>query len=90
MPYNAVGDGRYAIVNNISPRSDPLGRRAGGIPVTYHLLFLINDLLNCSNRMFSGYWYIDGDHTGTNNADWQCSSGCYTLLGYMLMVMPTM
>jgi len=84
--YNGVGDGRYAIVNNISPRSDPIrtARRKNSCDVPSALP--INHPLNCSNRMFGGYWYIDGDHTGTNNAIGNVPPDATTPSGYMLEV----
>jgi len=84
--YNGVGDGRYALVNNISPRSDPIrtARRTPNCNVGPALA--VNDPLNCSNRMFNGYWEIDGDHTGTNNAIGNNPPGATTASGYMLMV----
>ncbi|MEI9811097.1 MAG: hypothetical protein WDO16_26215 [Bacteroidota bacterium] len=61
--YNHLGDGRYAIVNNISPRSRT-NRNANKVPSCGVVSF--GDVLNCNNRMHNGHWYIDGDHTGTS------------------------
>jgi hypothetical protein len=36
--------------------------------------------------MFGGYWYVDGDHTGTNNAIGNIPPDANTPSGYMLMV----
>ena len=81
--YNHEGDGRYAIVKNISPRSstNKNAGRAGNCPV-----LAFDDPLNCNNRMHGGHWYIDGDHTGTNNAAGNLPPGPATSSGYMLMV----
>lgn len=81
---NGVGDGRYAIVKNISPKSGTI-RTARRNPNCGTGLSP-NDLYNCSNRMFNGFWYIDGDHTGTNNATGNNPPDGNTNGGYMLMV----
>jgi hypothetical protein len=78
-----VGDGTYAIVKNTSPinSTNPNARRqpncsAAPIPVTD----------SCANRMFGGFWYIHGDHTGTNNAAGNPPPSATQKSGYMLMV----
>lgn len=81
---NGVGDGRYAIVKNISPKSGT-ARDARRNPNCGTGLSP-NDLYNCSNRMFTGFWYVDGDHTGTNNAIGNNPPDGNTSGGYMLMV----
>lgn len=81
--FNNLGDGRYAIVKNISPRSGT-NRNAQRNPTSTPMLF--DDPLNRNNRMFDGYWYIDGDHSGTNNATGNVPPGPTTNSGYMLMV----
>jgi len=81
--YNGLGDGRYAIVNNISPRSGT-NRNANQLPNCGALPY--DDLLNCNNRMHGGHWDIDGDHTGTNDAIGNNPPGATTNSGYMLMV----
>lgn len=82
---NAVGDGFYAIVNNTSPKSatNINSRRtpncnlpAGPIPSTD----------SCNNRMFNGFWFIGGDHSGTNTAAGNLPPASGTNSGYMLMV----
>jgi hypothetical protein len=84
--YTAVGDGRYAIVNNISPKSDPV-RTARRVPnCNSPTTLALNDLLNCNNRMHGGHWDIDGDHTGTNNAIGNVPPDATTPSGYMLEV----
>jgi hypothetical protein len=81
--YNDLGDGRYAIVKNISPRSST-NRNAQRNPNVTALPY--DDPLNRNNRMFGGFWYIDGDHSGTNNATGNVPPGPTTNSGYMLMV----
>lgn len=83
--YNGLGDGQYAIVNNISPRSstnrNAAYRREGA---TNPRAF--DDPDNRNNRMHDGHWYIDGDHTGTYNAIGNIPPAEPTNSGYMLMV----
>jgi hypothetical protein len=84
--YNGVGDGRYAIVKNISPRSGTLrtARRRNTCNVPAALAF--DDMSNCNKRMFDGFWYIDGDHSGTNNSIGNTPPSASTPGSYMLMV----
>lgn len=77
-----IGDGMYGIVKNMSPRNGTL-RTAdrqptcpGGSPT--------NQL--CNNRMFNGFWDVDGDHTGTANAAGNVPPAAGTDAGYMLVV----
>jgi trimeric autotransporter adhesin len=81
--YNGLGDGRYAIVNNISPRSST-NRNANRQPNCTGLAN--DDPNNCNNRMHGGHWDIDGDHTGTNNSIGNLPPAASTNSGYMLMV----
>lgn len=83
---NNVGDGRYAIVKNLSPRNRTIttARRQPSCSVGPTLN--INDPLNCNNRMFGGFWYIDGDHTGTTTAIGNAPPASGINGGYMLMV----
>jgi hypothetical protein len=85
-PFNVVGDGRYAIVKNMSPQSGTqrLARRAPNCNVAPVLMS--SDPYSCANRMFNGYWYVDGDHTGTNNAIGNVPPADPTPSGYMLEV----
>ncbi|HVZ57024.1 MAG TPA: T9SS type A sorting domain-containing protein, partial [Chitinophagaceae bacterium] len=78
----AIGDGQYAIVNNTSPISgtNKNANRQPTCPTT-----VSPDLL-CSNRMFSGYWYIAGDHSGTNTSTGNAPVASGTNGGYMLAV----
>lgn len=79
-PSFTVNDGRYAIVKNLSPTSGTQ-RNASRKPNCTG-----TGQFDCSNRMFNGYWYIDGDHTGTNNAIGNNPPDAVTPGGYMLMV----
>jgi hypothetical protein len=84
--YNGVGDGRYALVKNISPRSGTLrtARRRNTCNIPAALAF--DDLSNCNNRMFDGFWFIDGDHSGTTNSIGNNPPAESTGASYMLMV----
>ncbi len=83
---NSIGDGKYSIVKNISPKSgtDRNARKRpdcddpSPIPAT--------DPLSCTNRMFGGHWDVDGDHTGTNNAIGNDPPSLDQDGGYMLLV----
>lgn len=79
---NGLGDGRYAIVNNISPRSGTI-RTADRQPTCPTAL---PSEQACANRMHGGHWDIDGDHTGTNDAIGNIPPNGTTNSGYMLMV----
>lgn len=83
---NGVGDGRYAIVKNISPRSgtvrDARRRNTCNVPAA----LAEDDEYNCNRRMFNGFWFIDGDHTNTNNAIGNNPPAVNANSGYMLMV----
>lgn len=84
---NAVGDGRYGIVKNLSPRNRTVltARRQNNCNVGP--VINVNDPLHCNNRMFGGHWDIDGDHTGTNTAAGNAPPATSsTNGGYMLMV----
>jgi hypothetical protein len=78
----AIGDGQYAIVNNTSPISGTnvnAGRKPN-CPSSGPA-----DTL-CTNRMFGGYWYISGDHSGTNTSAGNPPVASGTTGGYMLAV----
>lgn len=80
----AVGDGNYALVNNISPRSSQ-NRTARRVP-NCTVVLPIPPLDSCNNRMFGGHWDIDGDHTGTTTSTGNLPPGPTDPGGYMLMV----
>ncbi|HTE27905.1 T9SS type A sorting domain-containing protein [Flavitalea sp.] len=81
-PYMPVGDGRYALVKNMSPRQST-NKNANRQPACG--LWPFDHLFSCNQRMY-GHWYIDGDHTGTNNAIGNLPPDSLTSSGYMLMV----
>ena len=78
----AINDGQYAIVNNTSPRGgiNQSANKKNSCPSG-----VAPDLL-CDNRMFNGYWYINGDHSGTTNANGNNPVAPGTTGGYMLAV----
>lgn len=85
-PSQAIGDGYYGVVNNLSPwastfqnaekRNNCVTSTAGSPP----------PLASCANRMFSGHWDIIGDHTGTTNTIGNVPVAVGTRGGYMLVV----
>jgi len=79
-PSFTINDGRYAIVKNLSPTSG-IQRDASRKPNCTG-----SGQFDCANRMFNGYWYIDGDHTGTNNAIGNNPPDASTPGGYMMVV----
>jgi hypothetical protein len=82
----AIGDGQYAIVNNLSPwastyqnadkRPNLVAPTGGNPPVP----------ASGTNRMFGGYWDIIGDHTGSTTPAGNTPKAVGTLGGYMLAV----
>ncbi len=80
---NGLGDGRYAIVNNISPRNG-INRNADRAPLNTSASFPAQT--STSYRMHNGHWDIDGDHTGTNDDIGNIPPDGTTNSGYMLMV----
>ncbi|HTD93358.1 MAG TPA: T9SS type A sorting domain-containing protein [Chitinophagaceae bacterium] len=78
----ALGDGQYAIVKNLSPRSG-INRDAERSPTTTTAL---PNQDASDYRMHGGHWDIDGDHTGTNNAIGNVPTDVGVNAGYMLMV----
>ncbi len=85
-PWSVVGDGRYALVKNISPQdgTQRLARRQNTCNVPSALMN--TDPFSCANRMFNGFWYVDGDHSGTTNAIGNTPPGYGVPSGYMLEV----
>jgi hypothetical protein len=81
-PYTTLGDGRYALVKNMSPR-ESVNKNSLRQPNCSALPF--DHAFSCGQRMY-GHWYIDGDHTGTNNAIGNLPPDSLTSSGYMLMV----
>lgn len=77
-----INDGYYAIVNNVSPTSSTFtgANRQNSCGV------ITTGPLACANREFNGFWFISGDHTGTNNAAGNAPPDSNTNAGYMLVV----
>ncbi len=83
---NSVGDGRYAIVNNTSPRSMTSRTARRQNTCNSPSVLLANDVDNCNSRMFGGFWFVDGDHSGTSNAIGNVPVAKGDNGGYMLAV----
>jgi hypothetical protein len=81
-----IGDGYYAIVNNISPTSSTFAnaRRVPNCNVAPTVP--ASSPNSCANREFTGYWFISGDHTGTSTAAGNTPPDSLTDAGYMLLV----
>ncbi|MEJ0103284.1 MAG: T9SS type A sorting domain-containing protein [Bacteroidota bacterium] len=77
----AINDGQYAVVNNTSPRGST-NESAFFAPST---ATTPPDMVK-ENRMFNGFWYIDGDHSGTNNTAGNNPVAPGSTGGYMLAV----
>jgi hypothetical protein len=77
-----INDGMYAIVNNISPTSSTF-TNANRQPACGAIT---TGPTACANREFNGFWFISGDHTGTNNAAGNPPPDSNTNAGYMLVV----
>ncbi|HYK55642.1 MAG TPA: hypothetical protein VEV15_04125, partial [Flavisolibacter sp.] len=78
-----LGDGQYAIVKNMSPRSG-INRNADRSPLNTSASFPAQT--STSYRMHNGHWDIDGDHSGTNDAAGNIPLADGVNGGYMLMV----
>jgi trimeric autotransporter adhesin len=78
----ALGDGQYAIVKNMSPRSG-IDRDADRTPTAVAVL---PSQAASDNRMHGGHWDIDGDHTGTVDAIGNAPTDNGVSGGYMLLV----
>lgn len=84
--FTNIPDGRYGIVNNISPRSGT-NRNAARNPSSTCFPWAPTDPNSCTFRMFGGYWYIDGDHGGVSNGSAGTTPpGPNANGGYMLLV----
>lgn len=83
-----INDGYYAVVKNTSPLSStqPNSRRQGAGGGTCSAPSPIPTTDSCANRMFGGFWFINGDHTGTNNSAGKSPPAAATRSGYMLVV----
>jgi hypothetical protein len=80
---SSVGDGRYSIVKNVSPKS---GTNYNAGRVTGCPSVAITDPLSCTNRMFNGHWDVTGDHSGTSTSTGNAPPDLTTSSGYMLEV----
>jgi len=80
----SVGDGTYAIVNNLSPLGSTNTNSRHQNTCNTPVVIPVTD--SCTNRMFGGYWDIIGDHTGTNNSTGNNPVAPGTKGGYMLSV----
>jgi hypothetical protein len=78
----SLGDGQYAIVKNMSPRSGT-NRDAQRSP--NNTIAFPNEL-SSTYRMHGGHWDIDGDHTGTGDDIGNIPQADGVSGGYMLMV----
>lgn len=86
LPLAALTDGSYAILNNISPwgstnanaqiRPNCPTSTSGNPPAS----------ASCANRMFTGYWDIMGDHTGSTTSAGNPPTAPGSEGGYMLVV----
>ncbi|GAO41661.1 T9SS type A sorting domain-containing protein [Flavihumibacter petaseus] len=81
---NAVNDGSYAIVNNLSPRgsNNTAAKKEPNCNSSSPATTTAN---NCNNRMFS-VWDIAGDHSGTATTGGNVPPASGANSGYMLMV----
>lgn len=77
----SINDGYYAIVNNTSPVSSTYANAARMNNCTG-----FTGVQACSNREFTGFWYISGDHSGTSTAAGNPPPDNSTNAGYMLVV----
>ncbi|MEO6330682.1 MAG: T9SS type A sorting domain-containing protein [Ginsengibacter sp.] len=80
-PFNVTNDGRYCIVNNLSPYASTYQNAE----LKPNCVTAYPGITSCANRMFSS-WYIIGDHTGTNNSIGNPPAPAGTMGGYMLAV----
>jgi hypothetical protein len=81
-PAAATNDGKYCIVNNLSPYAGTFVNPEikNGCVTAYP------GINSCAYRMFNGFWDILGDHTGTNNSAGNPPVAAGTKGGYMLVV----
>ncbi len=81
-----IGDGYYAIVNNISPTSSTFANARRVPNCNVAPVVPATSPNSCANREFTGYWFISGDHTGTATAAGNTPPDSLTDAGYMLLV----
>jgi hypothetical protein len=81
----AIGDGRYSIVKNASPRNST-NQTARQQPLCDNPSAIAwDDPSSCNNRMY-GHWTVNGDHTGTTDGVGNLPSAVNASGGYMLLV----
>jgi len=81
-----INDGYYAIVNNVSPTSSTFAGARRQPNCSVPSAIPITDPNSCNNREFGGFWFINGDHTGTATAVGNNPPALGTDAGYMLLV----
>lgn len=85
-PTLALGDGNYAIVNNLSPWASTFQNAQKKNNCTVTTSGNPPPAASCANRMFSGHWEIIGDHTGSTTPAGNLPTAPGSLGGYMLVV----
>ncbi len=85
-PSAALGDGNYAIVNNLSPWASTYQNAEKRNNCSITTSGNPPPAASCANRMFSGHWDIIGDHTGSTTAAGNPPAAPGTPGGYMLVV----
>lgn len=80
--FQGLGDGQYAIVKNLSPRS---GTNLNAERSPANFITPPNEA-SYKYRMHDGHWDVAGDHTGTTNATGNAPLAEGVGGGYMLMV----
>ncbi|MEP7258466.1 MAG: hypothetical protein ABI687_08760, partial [Flavitalea sp.] len=78
---NQIYDGNFAIVNNLSPTASTFQNAQ-----KKNSCVAASGPTACVNRMFTGYWDIIGDHTGSATSAGNAPVSPGTLGGYMLAV----
>lgn len=85
-PSQAIGDGTYALVNNLSPWASTYVNAEKRNNCVAPLTGTPPAAISCANRMFNGFWDIIGDHTGSGNAAGNAPVASGSPGGYMLVV----
>ncbi|RYY56689.1 MAG: T9SS type A sorting domain-containing protein [Chitinophagaceae bacterium] len=80
----SIGDGQYGIVKSTSAREGT--SRAAQANPNCVLPLVAGDMNSCFYRMFSGFWDVDGDHSGTNNSVGNIPPANGDDGGYMMLV----
>lgn len=82
----ALGDGYYAIVNNLSPWASTYQNAEKKPFCTTSTSGSPPAPASCANRMFGGHWDIIGDHTGSTTPAGNLPTASGSMGGYMLVV----